>query len=92
MVLFDGCGGEYLVYIQWIECDCVLVELGVWCDVEWELLLVIMLVQVLQVGEKMDYMIQKVVELGVCYIVLVESWCSVMCLVGEWVGKWVVYW
>jgi 16S rRNA (uracil1498-N3)-methyltransferase len=92
MVLFDGRGGEYPAHIQRIERDRVLAELGAWRDVERESPLSITLVQALQAGEKMDYTIQKAVELGVRHIVPVESRRSVMRLAGERAGKRVAHW
>jgi 16S rRNA (uracil1498-N3)-methyltransferase len=92
MVLFDGRGGEYPAHILRIERDRVLAELGAWRDVERESPLAITLVQALQAGEKMDYTIQKAVELGVRDIVPVESRRSVMRLAGERAGKRVAHW
>ena len=92
MVLFDGRGGEYLAHIQRIERDRVLAELGAWREIERESPLSITLVQALQAGEKMDYTIQKAVELGVRHIVPVESRRSVMRLAGERAGKRVAHW
>ncbi|HXE40958.1 MAG TPA: 16S rRNA (uracil(1498)-N(3))-methyltransferase [Azonexus sp.] len=92
MVLFDGRGGEYPARIERIERDRVLAELGAWQDVERESPLAITLVQALQVGEKMDFTIQKAVELGVRDIVPVESRRSVMRLAGERAAKRVAHW
>ncbi len=92
MVLFDGRGGEYPAHIQRIERDRVLAELGAWREIERESPLSITLVQALQAGEKMDYTIQKAVELGVRHIVPVESRRSVMRLAGERAGKRVAHW
>ena len=92
MVLFDGRGGEYPAHIERIERDRVLAVLGAWRDVERESPLAITLVQALQVGEKMDYTIQKAVELGVRNIVPVESRRSVLRLAGERAGKRVAHW
>lgn len=92
MVLFDGRGGEYLAHIERIERDRVLVELADWRDIERESPLSITLVQALQAGEKMDFTIQKAVELGVRDIVPVESRRSVMRLSGDRAGKRVAHW
>lgn len=92
MVLFDGRGGEYPARIERIERDRVVAELGAWQDVERESPLAITLVQALQVGEKMDFTIQKAVELGVRDIVPVESRRSVMRLAGERAAKRVAHW
>ena len=58
-------------------------ELAGWQDVERESPLSITLVQALQAGDKMDFTIQKAVELGVRDFVLVESRRSVLRLAGE---------
>ncbi|HEX6735850.1 MAG TPA: 16S rRNA (uracil(1498)-N(3))-methyltransferase [Azonexus sp.] len=92
MVLFDGRGGEYLAHIERIERDRVLAELADWRDIERESPLSITLVQALQAGEKMDFTIQKAVELGVRDIVPVESRRSVMRLSGDRAGKRVAHW
>lgn len=92
MTLFDGRGGEYLAHIERIERDRVLVELADWRDVERESPLDVTLVQALQAGEKMDFTIQKAVELGVRDIVPVESRRSVLRLAGERAVKRVAHW
>lgn len=92
MRLFDGRGGEYPARIERIEKGRVFAELGSWCEIERESPLAVTLVQALQAGDKMDYTIQKAVELGVCDIVPVESRRSVLKLAGERAGKRVAHW
>jgi len=92
MVLFDGRGGEYPAHIERIERDRVFAALGSWCEIERESPLSITLVQALQAGDKMDFTIQKAVELGVRDIVPVESRRSVIRLAGERAGKRVAHW
>lgn len=92
MVLFDGRGGEYPARIERIERERVLAELGAWDDAERESPLAVTLVQALQAGEKMDFTIQKAVELGVRDIVPVTSRRSVMRLDGERAGRRVAHW
>jgi len=92
MVLFDGRGGEYEAQIERIEKSRVVVELGAWRDVERESKLVVTLVQAVQAGEKMDFTIQKAVELGVADIVPVDSRRSVIRLAGERAAKRVAHW
>jgi 16S rRNA (uracil1498-N3)-methyltransferase len=92
MVLFDGRGGEYPAHIERIERDRVMAVLAAWNDVERESPLAITLVQALQAGDKMDFTIQKAVELGVRDIVPVESRRSVLRLAGERAGKRVAHW
>ncbi len=92
MVLFDGRGGEYPARIERIERDRVMVVLAEWCDIERESPLSVTLVQALQAGDKMDFTIQKAVELGVRDIVPVESRRSVLKLAGERAAKRVAHW
>ncbi len=92
MILFDGRGGEYLAHIERIEKERVFAELADWRDVERESPLAVTLVQALQAGDKMDFTIQKAVELGVRDIVPVESRRSVLKLAGERAGKRVAHW
>lgn len=92
MILFDGRGGEYLANILRIERDHVVAELAGWQDVERESRLSVTLVQAVQAGDKMDYTIQKAVELGVKDIVPVDSRRSVIRLSGERAGKRVAHW
>jgi len=92
MVLFDGRGGEYPAHIERIERDRVFAVLGAWCEIECESRLAITLVQALQAGDKMDFTIQKAVELGVRDIVPVESRRSVIRLAGERAAKRVAHW
>lgn len=92
MVLFDGRGGEYLAHIQRIERDRVVAELASWTEIERESPLQVTLVQALQAGDKMDFTIQKAVELGVSAIVPVDSRRSVLKLAGERAAKRVAHW
>jgi 16S rRNA (uracil1498-N3)-methyltransferase len=92
MILFDGRGGQYPAHIEHIERDRVQVKLGGWQDIECESPLAVTLIQSLQAGEKMDFTIQKAVELGVRDIVPVESRRSVMRLAGERAAKRVAHW
>ena len=92
MVLFDGRGGEYPAHIERIERDRVFAVLGAWREIERESPLSITLVQALQAGDKMDFTIQKAVELGVRDIVPVESRRSVIRLAGDRAAKRVAHW
>lgn len=92
MILFDGRGGEYEARIELIEKNRVLVQLGVWRDVERESRLSVSLVQAVQAGEKMDFTIQKAVELGIAHIIPVDSRRSVTRLSGERAAKRVAHW
>jgi 16S rRNA (uracil1498-N3)-methyltransferase len=92
VVLFDGRGGEYDARIERIERDRVVAALGAWRDVERESGLVVTLIQAVQAGEKMDYTVQKAVELGVSQIVPVDSRRSVTRLSGERAARRVAHW
>lgn len=92
MVLFDGRGGEYAAHIERIEKNRVVVVLGAWRDVERESSLNVTLVQAVQAGEKMDFTIQKAVELGVANIVPVDSRRSLIRLTGERAAKRIAHW
>jgi 16S rRNA (uracil1498-N3)-methyltransferase len=92
LVLFDGRGGEYAARIERIERDRVFAELGGWHDVERESPLAVTLVQAVQSGEKMDFTIQKAVELGVSSVVPVDSRRSVVRLAGERAARRVAHW
>lgn len=92
VTLFDGRGGEYPATIELILRDRVEVSLGAWNDRECESPLTITLVQAIQAADKMDFTIQKAVELGVGAIVPVESRRSVVRLAGERAAKRVAHW
>lgn len=68
VILFDGTGGEYEASLvasgkQWVE-----LETGAHHAVDRESALRITLAQAVSRGERMDYTLQKAVELGVCSI------------------------
>lgn len=92
IVLFDGRGGEYPAHIERIERDRVFAELAGWHEIERESKLDVLLVQAIQAGDKMDFTIQKAVELGVRGIVPVDSRRSVIRLSGERAAKRVAHW
>lgn len=90
--LFDGRGGEYPAIIERIEKDRAFVEIGAWQEIERESPLTVSLVQAVQAGEKMDFTIQKAVELGVAGIIPVDSRRSVVRLSGERAARRVAHW
>ncbi len=65
LTVFDGRGGEFEAVIQRIDRERVDVKVGAGRDVERESALAIGLVQGLPEADKMDWIIQKAVELGV---------------------------
>jgi 16S rRNA (uracil1498-N3)-methyltransferase len=68
LVLFDGRGGEFEANVTMLARRDVEVELGGHRDAPRESGLVVELAQGISRGERMDYSIQKAVELGVCAI------------------------
>ncbi len=78
IVLFNGQGGEYLSVIKQIDKKTVSVEIKKYSPREAESALDIRLAQCISRGEKMDYTIQKAVELGVKRIIpLFSERCNV---------------
>lgn len=91
LVLFDGLGGEYPGRV--VEATGVLrVALEGKCDTEREAPVALTLVQALPAGDKMDWVVQKAVELGVTRIQPVQTKRSVVRLAGERADKRVAHW
>ena len=65
LALFNGSGGEYEARIERIERNAVFLHVGEFRPVNRESGLTLTLAQGLSRGERMDYTIQKAVELGV---------------------------
>jgi 16S rRNA (uracil1498-N3)-methyltransferase len=65
IVLFNGLGGEYLARIHTLDKKSLIVEVLRHEDIDRESFLDITLVQGISKGQRMDYSIQKAVELGV---------------------------
>jgi 16S rRNA (uracil1498-N3)-methyltransferase len=83
LTLFDGRGGEYEATIQRIDKERVDVKVGAWRDVEREASVSVGLVQGLPEADKMDWIIQKSVELGIAWIQPLVCDRSVVRLSGE---------
>ena len=83
ITVFDGRGGEYDAAIQRIDKDRVEVKVGAWRDVDTEPRIRIGLIQGLPEADKMDWIIQKAVELGVAWIQPIICDRSVVRLSGE---------
>ena len=83
ITVFDGRGGEYDAAIQRIDKDRVEVKVGAWRDVDAEPRIRIGLIQGLPEADKMDWIIQKAVELGVAWIQPIICDRSVVRLSGE---------
>lgn len=69
LVLFDGRGGEYRASLETVAKRAATVTIGAHCDVDRESSLDLTLVQGISKGERMDFTLQKAVELGVRRIV-----------------------
>lgn len=92
LALFDGNGGEYPATIAELDKRRVIVELGDQRNIEVESPLTITLAQGISRGERMDYTIQKAVELGVSRIVPLSTERSVVNLKGDRLEKKHAHW
>ncbi len=92
ITLFDGRGGEYAAHIERIHRDEVAVSVGGFTDVERESPLQVVLAQGISSGERMDYTLQKAVELGVAAIQPIAARRSVVKLAGERSERRVAHW
>ena len=92
ITLFNGRGGQYTARIERIHKDEVAVSVSDFTDIERESRLRVMLAQGISSGERMDYTLQKAVELGVAAIQPVAAKRSVVKLAGERADKRVAHW
>lgn len=92
LTLFDGSGGEYPASIVSVAKRSVEVQLGHRLDVEVESPLQITLAQGVSKGDRMDFTIQKAVELGVSRIVPLNTERSVVNLKGERLERKLAHW
>lgn len=92
LILFDGRGGEYAAELVSADRRGAQVEVSGWRDVERESLLSVTLVQGVSKGDRMDWTIQKAVELGVARILPVFTERSVVNLRGERLEKKLAHW
>ncbi len=83
IVVFDGRGGEYDATITRIDKEHVDVKVGAWRDVDRDPPIRLGLVQGLPEADKMDWIIQKAVELGAAWIQPIVCDRSVVRLSGE---------
>lgn len=83
LVLFNGEGGEYQAQVQTVGKRGVVVLVGTRSDPLRESKLVTVLAQGVSRGERMDYTLQKAVELGVSRIVPLSTEHSMVNLSGE---------
>jgi 16S rRNA (uracil1498-N3)-methyltransferase len=92
IILFNGSGGEHTARIERIQKDEVAVRLTAYSDIERESRLRVTLAQGISSGERMDYTLQKAVELGVAAIQPIAAKRSVVKLAGERADKRVAHW
>lgn len=92
LTLFDGSGGEYPATIEALAKRTVSVRLSARVDTDVESPLDITLAQGVSKGDRMDFTIQKAVELGVSRIVPLNTERSVVNLKGERLEKKMAHW
>jgi 16S rRNA (uracil1498-N3)-methyltransferase len=92
VTLFNGDGAEYGAVIESLAGKALIVKIGERRDVERESRLEIVLGQALSSGERMDYTVQKAVELGVGAIHPLAANRSVARLDAERAEKRVAHW
>ncbi len=92
VVLFDGRGGEYDAHLSLPGRGRAVAQTGERRDVERESPLAVTLVQGVSSGDRMDYTVQKAVELGVAAIHPVFSSKSVVRLSSEREAKKLAHW
>ncbi len=92
VVLFNGQGGEYPAVLEWVDKDMVIARCREWRDIERESPLDIRLAQGISSGERMDYTLQKTVELGITAIQPLAMRRSVVKLSMERAEKRVAHW
>lgn len=91
LVLFDGRGGEVPARLG-RDAKCWHADLGIGVAVERESPLEVVLVQSLASADKMDWVVQKAVELGVAAVVPLDAERSVLRLTGERAAKRLAHW
>ncbi len=92
LILFDGTGGEYRATIELINKGQVEVVAKKYLDIERESRLDITLVQTVCASEKMDWIVQKGVELGVTRIQPLTTKRGVVKLSDERAEKRIKHW
>ncbi|MGR9089231.1 MAG: 16S rRNA (uracil(1498)-N(3))-methyltransferase [Gammaproteobacteria bacterium] len=92
LIVFNGRGGEYAATIETADRRCVTVVLGAHDPVERESSLDVTLAQGLSRGERMDFSIQKAVELGVRRIVPFEAQRSNVKLPADRMARRLEHW
>lgn len=91
IVLFDGQGGQYPARLQ-TDGKLAQAHTGEWQDTEVELKGEITLVQGIATGDKMDWIVEKAVELGAKRLIPIAARRSVLQLSGERLQKRHLHW
>ena len=92
ITLFDGDGGEYAATLERAGARRAVARIDAWHDVERESPLVVTVVQGLAGGERMDFALQKAVELGAAAVQPVATARSVTRLDAARADKRLVHW
>jgi len=92
ITVFNGRGGEYEASLTRIDRDRVDVKLGAWRGEDREPALALGLAQGLPEADKMDWIIQKAVELGVAWIQPLVCERSVVRITGERAARREAHW
>ena len=92
VVIFDGTGGEHHGVIRAADRAGVRVRVDSFDPIERESALRVGLVQVVSAGERMEYTLQKAVELGVVWIQPVLSRRAKVRLEGERAARRLLHW
>jgi 16S rRNA (uracil1498-N3)-methyltransferase len=92
LVLFNGNGGEFHGVLEWIDRNGAAVSVKKYLSIERESPLVITLAQAICASEKMDWIVQKGVELGINHIQILTTKLSVIKLSGERAERRVRHW
>ena len=90
--LFNGLGGAFVARIEHISKEDVAVQVTAFNDRECESPLQVMLAQGISSGERMDFTLQKAVELGISAIQPIAAKRSAVKLAGERADKRVAHW
>jgi 16S rRNA (uracil1498-N3)-methyltransferase len=83
LVVFNGRGGEFTARVRAVERRAACIEVGEFVAHEVESPLDLVLLQGVSRGERMDYTVQKAVELGVTHIVPLQTERTVVNLNAE---------
>jgi len=92
LTLFNGEGGEFDAELERADARAVVARVGAWRDVERESPLMVTVVQGLASSERMDYVLQKAVELGVAAMQPVTTTRSVTRLDAARAEKRLAHW